>query len=152
MLTWSDFRPRNVLLAVHIHASLPSPERPCRADSSSSVWRICTVRNRPYRAFGLLVGCGGAELPDQSLVHLCGDVLEYDRCSRICCEGMLSWHSTKPGSDVLQVPERWFRRRFDIFGNSHQIMHVMVLCAALVHVFGLIRDFDHLHNTPLRCP
>ncbi len=50
-----------------------------------------------------------------------------------------------------QFPERFFPQTFDIFGNSHQIMHVLVVCAALVHVLGLTRDFDNLYGHPLAC-
>lgn len=46
---------------------------------------------------------------------------------------------------ITQVPERWYPLRHDIYGSSHQILHFMVIFAALAHMFGLLRAFDHLH-------
>ena len=39
---------------------------------------------------------------------------------------------------ALRVPERWFPRTFDIWGNSHQIMHVLVVMGALSFEKGLL--------------
>ncbi|CAG8816519.1 6616_t:CDS:2, partial [Racocetra persica] len=36
-----------------------------------------------------------------------------------------------------RVPERWYPGTFDIFGSSHQIFHLFVVAAALVHYFGV---------------
>ena len=33
----------------------------------------------------------------------------------------------------LRVPERWFPGKFDLFFNSHQIWHICVVLAALIH-------------------
>lgn len=41
-----------------------------------------------------------------------------------------------------QVPEKWWPEKFDIIGSSHQILHVMVVLAGLVH----LRAFDFLHS------
>ncbi|CAD0018511.1 unnamed protein product, partial [Aureobasidium pullulans] len=51
----------------------------------------------------------------------------------------------------LQFPEVKFPGRFDLVGHSHQIMHVAVLIAGLVHYHGLSRAFletrgDALHD------
>lgn len=51
----------------------------------------------------------------------------------------------------LQFPEVKFPGRFDLVGHSHQIMHVAVLIAGLVHYHGLSRAFletreDVLHD------
>jgi adiponectin receptor len=37
-----------------------------------------------------------------------------------------------------QIPERWFPTRFDFVGASHQIFHLLVLAAGLVHYRALI--------------
>jgi adiponectin receptor len=37
-----------------------------------------------------------------------------------------------------RVPERWFPRRFDLLGQSHNWMHVLVLTGALVRLNGLL--------------
>ena len=44
---------------------------------------------------------------------------------------------------ALRVPERWFPKTFDIYGSSHQIMHVLVAIGALSHATGLLRAFDY---------
>lgn len=35
---------------------------------------------------------------------------------------------------------------FDLFGSSHQIFHVLVVLAAISHLFGLIKAFDYHHS------
>ena len=40
--------------------------------------------------------------------------------------------------------------RFDVWGSSHQIFHVMVVLAAVSHFVGLLKAFEHAH-TNLRC-
>ncbi|KAL9064987.1 MAG: hypothetical protein Q9157_007639 [Trypethelium eluteriae] len=49
----------------------------------------------------------------------------------------------------MRVPERWRPGQFDIWGSSHQIFHIMVLCAAAAHLMGLLRAFDHRHSLGL---
>ena len=44
---------------------------------------------------------------------------------------------------AARVPERWYPRRFDIYGSSHQIMHILVVCGAVSHAIGLIKAFDY---------
>lgn len=36
-----------------------------------------------------------------------------------------------------------YPRRFDIYGSSHQIMHVLVVCDAFSHMIGLVKAFDY---------
>src|SRR5690348_4577005 len=38
-----------------------------------------------------------------------------------------------------RVPERWWPGVFDIWGSSHQIFHLLVVGAALVHYMGVVR-------------
>ncbi|KPU80673.1 uncharacterized protein Dana_GF16147, isoform C [Drosophila ananassae] len=38
---------------------------------------------------------------------------------------------------ALRVPERWFPGKFDIWGQSHQIFHILVIAAAFVHYHGI---------------
>jgi adiponectin receptor len=47
---------------------------------------------------------------------------------------------------AARIPERWYPRRFDIYGSSHQIMHILVICAALSYTIGLVKAFDHWQN------
>lgn len=45
-----------------------------------------------------------------------------------------------------RIPERWYPRRFDIFGTSHQILHLLVIGGALSHTTGLIKAFNYWHS------
>jgi adiponectin receptor len=49
-------------------------------------------------------------------------------------------------ADYNQVPERWFRRKFDIVGASHQIFHILVVIAALTYTRGMLQAFDFVHT------
>ena len=46
---------------------------------------------------------------------------------------------------AARVPERWYPRTFDLWGSSHQIMHVLVVCGAFSHTTGLVKAFDFWH-------
>jgi adiponectin receptor len=39
---------------------------------------------------------------------------------------------------AARIPERWFPRKFDLLGHSHNWMHVLVLLGALVRLSGLL--------------
>lgn len=39
---------------------------------------------------------------------------------------------------AARIPERWFPGRFDLLGQSHNLMHVLVLTGALVRLDGLV--------------
>ncbi|KAK0105192.1 hypothetical protein ONS95_004413 [Cadophora gregata] len=52
---------------------------------------------------------------------------------------------------AIKIPERWFKRTFDIFGASHQWLHIMVILAGLAHTAGVLQAFDFLHNHPNEC-
>ena len=45
-----------------------------------------------------------------------------------------------------RVPERWYPRRFDIFGASHQIMHVLVAMGAFSQGRGLVKALEYWHG------
>lgn len=51
----------------------------------------------------------------------------------------------------MQFPEKWFPRRFDVFGASHQIMHIMVVFAGLAFTIALLEQFDYLHDHLDQC-
>ena len=46
------------------------------------------------------------------------------------------------GIYAARVPERWFPERFDVWGSSHQIFHVLILFAAGSHLVGLLRAYE----------
>ncbi|ETS79760.1 hypothetical protein PFICI_09613 [Pestalotiopsis fici W106-1] len=47
---------------------------------------------------------------------------------------------------ALKFPEAYCPRRFDLLGASHQIMHVMVVIAALSYAKAMIVAFDQTHR------
>ncbi|KAK4542148.1 hypothetical protein LTR36_006995 [Oleoguttula mirabilis] len=47
---------------------------------------------------------------------------------------------------AARVPERLRPGRFDIWGSSHQIFHVLVVLAAAAHFVGLLKAFDYEHT------
>ena len=47
---------------------------------------------------------------------------------------------------AIRIPERWFPRRLDIWGSSHQIMHVLVMCGTLRYSIGLVRVFGYWNS------
>ncbi|KAK3945764.1 hemolysin-III related-domain-containing protein [Diplogelasinospora grovesii] len=52
---------------------------------------------------------------------------------------------------TLKFPERWYPQRFDLLGASHQLMHIMVLCAALSYAMAVISAFDYSHENKAVC-
>ena len=42
---------------------------------------------------------------------------------------------------IWKIPERWAPGYFDIYGQSHQIWHFMVLSAALFHYLGVMDSY-----------
>jgi adiponectin receptor len=42
---------------------------------------------------------------------------------------------------AIRIPERFFPGRFDIVGQSHQILHVAVIAAVYLHFYGLCSLF-----------
>jgi adiponectin receptor len=56
---------------------------------------------------------------------------------------------------ATRIPERFYRKIFDIYGSSHQIMHVMVICGALLYRTGLLTTLQHWRNDKINglvCP
>lgn len=47
---------------------------------------------------------------------------------------------------AARVPEKWSPGKYDIWGSSHQIFHVLVVLAAASHLTGLVRAFDYEHS------
>ncbi|KAK7418272.1 hypothetical protein QQX98_004057 [Neonectria punicea] len=47
---------------------------------------------------------------------------------------------------ATRIPERLLPGAFDVFGSSHQIFHVLILCAAGFHLKGLLTTFDWNHQ------
>ncbi|KAK8137056.1 hypothetical protein PG984_004996 [Apiospora sp. TS-2023a] len=47
---------------------------------------------------------------------------------------------------AFKIPEKWYPKVFDIFGASHQIMHIMVVSAALAYSQAVLAAFDYRHS------
>lgn len=47
---------------------------------------------------------------------------------------------------AARVPEKWSPGKYDIWGSSHQIFHVLVVLAAASHLVGLLKAFDYEHS------
>lgn len=64
---------------------------------------------------------------------------------------MMMFYSVGTIVYVFKIPERFFPGRFDIWLHSHQIWHVFVLCAALVHFFNSGSMYTHLEPMEVHC-
>lgn len=48
---------------------------------------------------------------------------------------------------MLQIPERWFPGKFDIWGQSHQLFHIFVFVAVFIHYHGISKlEFHHYQD------
>ncbi|KAI9673158.1 MAG: hypothetical protein M1817_003020 [Caeruleum heppii] len=105
-----------------------------------------TPQWRPYRA-AMFVGMGlSAVIP---VIHglFLWDPSQLDRqigLRWLLLEGFL--YILGAGIYAARVPEKWAPGRFDIWGSSHQIFHVLVVAAAGAHLRGLVAAFDHRHG------
>nr|KAJ3417708.1 hypothetical protein HK105_000897 [Polyrhizophydium stewartii] len=52
---------------------------------------------------------------------------------------------------AYRIPERWIPNVFDIWGHSHQIWHILVLSAAVVHYCGVVTMFKLRHANDPYC-
>ncbi|KAJ5918912.1 hypothetical protein N7454_010056 [Penicillium verhagenii] len=112
----------------------------------SIVPRFRTPRWRPFRA-AMFVGMGlSAAFPVLHGLALFG----FDRMRQ---QIGLSWLLLQGFLYILgaaiyaaRVPERLQPGKFDLVGSSHQIFHVLVVCAAVAHLTGLLKAFDYRHS------
>lgn len=58
----------------------------------------------------------------------------------------LAFYGTGVGPLQFRIPERLAPGRFDIWGSSHQIFHVAILCAMYMHVTALLQGFITCHT------
>uniref|UniRef100_A0A3P9L430 Progestin and adipoQ receptor family member IVb n=1 Tax=Oryzias latipes TaxID=8090 RepID=A0A3P9L430_ORYLA len=52
--------------------------------------------------------------------------------------------------NIIQIPERFSPGLFDNWGNSHQIMHVMVVCSIIYMHWGTMEDLNWIKS--FQCP
>ncbi|CAL8579671.1 hypothetical protein XPA_005405 [Xanthoria parietina] len=51
---------------------------------------------------------------------------------------------------ATKLPERWWPGRFDVWGNSHQYFHILVVLGALAHFAGITTAFHYNHDPSTR--
>ncbi|KAF2149646.1 Hly-III related protein [Myriangium duriaei CBS 260.36] len=64
----------------------------------------------------------------------------------------LTFNITGATAYAFKFPEAIFPRKFDLFGSSHQILHIAVIFAGVAHMFGILQAFDFLHGPANTCP
>ncbi|KAI1414846.1 HlyIII-domain-containing protein [Hypoxylon sp. FL1857] len=112
----------------------------------SWVEQFRTPRWRPYRA-AMFVGLGVS-----GVVPVCHGLSIYGYRSLEERMG-LNWVLLQGflyifGAFLYAIrwPERSFPRKFDIWGSSHQLFHILILFAAASHLTGMAKAFDYHHS------
>ncbi|KAI9789464.1 MAG: hypothetical protein M1816_006006 [Peltula sp. TS41687] len=112
----------------------------------SIVPRFRTPEWRPYRA-GMFVAMGlSAIFPVLQGMQLYGVNKLKDQIGLYWLVGQGALYILGAGIYAARVPERLYPGKFDIWGSSHQIFHVLVVLAAASHLLGLIRAFGYNHG------
>ncbi|KAF5867439.1 putative hemolysin-iii channel protein [Botrytis fragariae] len=107
---------------------------------------------RPYRTLMYAaLGLSAVIFIVHSII-IYGIALQYKRLSLGWIVGMAGLNFVGALAYSLRIPEKYYPGRFDIYGNSHQILHCMVVLAALAHFAGLVQSFDYLHSGIEECP
>lgn len=112
----------------------------------SIVPQFRTPRWRPFRA-AMFVGMGlSAIFPVLHGLSIFGidRMRQQIGLSWLLLQGFL--YILGAGIYAARVPERLYPGKFDIWGSSHQIFHVLVVCAAVAHLIGLLKAFDYRHS------
>ena len=78
-------------------------------------------------------------LPIVQGVYLFGWQQMEQRLSLSYYRALGVFHMTGAITYACRVPERWYPRRYDVVGSSHQIMHVLVVCGAVAYGLGVLR-------------
>jgi adiponectin receptor len=102
-----------------------------------------TPKHRPFRsAMYSILGLSIFILAIHGvLIH--GWALQNERMSLTYFMGFGILNGTATAIYIARIPERWYHRRFNIYGSSHQIMHVLVVCGAFSDTIGLVKAFDY---------
>lgn len=105
-------------------------------------WR--NIRISAYIAFG-----ASALIPMLHGVYLFGInyMLQYSGMRWYLLELML--YSTGVCLYGFRIPERFSPGTFDLWGSSHQIFHVFILCAMFVHNIALQEAFTASHTSDI---
>ncbi|CAG8439644.1 10898_t:CDS:2 [Ambispora gerdemannii] len=113
-----------------------------------------TFRSPEFRWFrtGLFLSMGlSAIFPIAHAIALYGFHLSFDVISLKYMLVMGLFYVAGAVIYGFRVPERWFPGKFDIWGSSHQIFHVFVVSAALVHYHGVMSAMSYWHERNHEC-
>ncbi|CAD6504907.1 BgTH12-00408 [Blumeria graminis f. sp. triticale] len=108
--------------------------------------RFRTPAWRPYRA-GIFVSLGlSALFPVGHGVRLYGLLEMRNRIGLfwLVLQGLL--YILGAALYAARWPECSWSKRFDIWGSSHQLFHILVVMAAICHLYGLLIAFDFHHT------
>ncbi|KAM0800315.1 mPR-typeG-protein-coupled receptor [Usnea florida] len=106
---------------------------------------------RPYRA-AMYAGLGLSAVV--FVVHgilLHGSTVQNRRMSVDWMGLMALFNLTGAAVYAARVPEKLHPLKYDIYGSSHQVLHIAVILAGLAHMCGLFRAFDYLHTDGSVC-
>lgn len=92
-----------------------------------------------------------AAIPMFHLVFFGNTVTGFDKSPKLLC-WYLGGISYVVGALIYlqRIPEKYRPRKHDIFGASHQIFHVLVVCGVVFHYIGCVQSYYYrAENT---CP
>jgi len=81
------------------------------------------------------------------LLNIAGAVFYASRVRTFLGDALGRWRV----ANRYQIPERWCPNRFDFIGASHQIFHLLVLAAGLVHYKALIGGLNAVRAPDTLC-
>lgn len=108
--------------------------------------RFRTSQWRPYRA-GMFIALGlSAVFPiiEAVLTHGVAKVEREMALSYCTVQG--AFYIVGAIIYACRIPEKYYPKTFDILGSSHQIFHVCVVVAGIIHAIGIWRSFDYRHG------
>lgn len=115
--------------------------------------RFRTPRWRPYRAAMFIALGFSAVIPILEAIWNRGIEQVKVEMSLVHCSWQGFLYILGACIYAMRVPERFWPRKFDLFGSSHQIFHCCVVAAGIVHAVGVWKAFEYRHSTLHgRCP
>ena len=137
------FDPLNNFFQVTIFAAL------CTYATLNPSFR--SPRLRPYRALMYtFLGLSAISFVTHGIIKY-GREAMVKRMSIDWMVWMAVLNLTGAAAYATRVPEALFPKKFDIWGSSHQWLHVLVIGAGIAHWAGLTRAFDFNHSLAGRC-
>jgi adiponectin receptor len=114
--------------------------RPGFRDPNSRLIRTFTYFTLGFSAF----------LPAIHLLTQADELALYQHTILISFKNLAMLNSVGGLFYAIRIPERFHREIFDIYCASHQIMHVMVACGALVYQTGLLTTREYWRSDIIR--